>query len=51
MVISYSSIKVDLNEMNINSGYTDISLEFDQDASYNLEIRHTNSFASKNEKD
>ncbi len=54
----YGNINTDLikrgfESVNINSGYTDISLEFDQDASYNLEIRHTNSFLvlpSKNAK-
>jgi hypothetical protein len=45
----YGTVSADLIEkgfesVNINSGYTDISLGFDQGASYNLEIRHINSF-------
>jgi hypothetical protein len=45
----YGTVSADLIEkgfesVNINSGYTDISLGFDQGASYNLEIRHVNSF-------
>jgi hypothetical protein len=30
--------------INITSGYSDITLEFDQGSSYNLDIRHINSF-------
>ncbi len=45
----YGTINTDVIEkgfesVNINSGYTDISLGFDQAASYNLEIRQLNSF-------
>ncbi|MEI8226256.1 MAG: hypothetical protein WCG82_10045 [Bacteroidota bacterium] len=45
----YGSVNADLIEkgfeaININSGYSDISLEFDQGSSYNLDIRHINAF-------
>jgi len=45
----YGSISTDLIEMgfesvNINSGYSDLSLEFDPALSYSIEIRHTNAF-------
>jgi len=30
--------------ININSGYTDVSLEFEENSSYTLEIRHLNTF-------
>jgi hypothetical protein len=45
----YGSVNADHIEkgfeaININSGYSDISLEFDQGASYNLDIRHINAF-------
>jgi hypothetical protein len=45
----YGNIGADLVErrfesININSGYSDISLRFDQGASYNFEIRQVNSF-------
>ncbi len=45
----YGSITADLIEndfgsVNINSGYSDISLHFDPGASYNLDIRHVNAF-------
>jgi hypothetical protein len=45
----YGSINADIIEKDfesvyINSGYSDISLEFDQGASYNLDIRQINAF-------
>ncbi len=45
----YGSLNIDMIEkefesVNINSGYTDISLEFNENASYNLDIRHINAF-------
>lgn len=45
----YGSINADLIEkgfesINIKSGYCDISLSFDPDASYNLDVRHINAF-------
>jgi hypothetical protein len=45
----YGSLNTDLVEkgfdlVNINSVYSDISLEFDPVASYNLDVRHVNSF-------
>jgi hypothetical protein len=45
----YGNVGADLIErrfesVNINSGYSDISLRFDQGASYNFEIRQVNSF-------
>ena len=45
----YGSINADLIEkgfesVNINSGYSDISLSFDPGSSYNLDIRHMNAF-------
>jgi hypothetical protein len=45
----YGSINADLVErsfelISINSGYSDISLSVDPSASYNLDIRHINSF-------
>ena len=45
----YGSVNADLIEkgfeaININSGYSDISLGFDQGISYNLDIRHVNAF-------
>jgi hypothetical protein len=42
--INADLIKKGFESVNINSGYTDISLEFQQETSYNLEIRHMNSF-------
>jgi len=49
LVTKYGSLNADLIEkgfdlVTINSGYTDISLAFDPAASYNLDIRHTNTF-------
>jgi hypothetical protein len=49
LVTKYGSLNMDLIEkgfdlVTINSGYTDISLAFDPAASYNLDIRHSNSF-------
>ena len=45
----YGTIDADLIEkgfesVNINSGYCDISLDFDPGSSYNIDIRHTNTF-------
>ena len=45
----YGSVSADLIEkgfesININSGYSDISLSFDPASSYNLDIRHINTF-------
>jgi len=45
----YGSLNADLIDktfelLTINSGYTDINLVFDPAASYNLDIRHVNSF-------
>jgi hypothetical protein len=45
----YGSVSADLIEkgfesININSGYSDISLNFDPASSYNLDIRHINTF-------
>lgn len=45
----YGSVNIDFiekgfEEITINSGYSDISLEFDQGSSYNLDIRHINAF-------
>ena len=45
----YGSVTTELIEkgfesININSGYTDISLRSDQGSSYNLDIRHLNAF-------
>src|SRR5664280_1768315 len=45
----YGSVNADLIEkgfesININSGYSDISLSFDPSSSYNLDIRHINTF-------
>jgi hypothetical protein len=45
----YGSVSIDLIEkgfesININSGYSDISLKFDPGSSYNLDIRHINTF-------
>jgi hypothetical protein len=37
-------IKSGFESVNINSVYSDISLEFDQGSSYNLDIRHINAF-------
>lgn len=49
LVSKYGSINSDnigktIELVNINSSYTDIYLTFDPAASYNLDIRHTNSF-------
>ena len=45
----YGSVNADLIEkwfesVNINSGYTDLSLNFDPGSSYNLDIRHINAY-------
>ncbi len=49
LTTKYGSVNADFIEkgfesININSGYSDISLGFDQGSSYNLDIRHINSF-------
>lgn len=49
LVTKYGSLNADHIEkgfdlITVNSGYTDISLAFDPAASYNLDIRHTNTF-------
>ncbi|TAL80433.1 MAG: hypothetical protein EPN88_01225 [Bacteroidetes bacterium] len=49
LITKYGSVNVDFIEkgfaaININSGYSDISLDFDQGSSYNLDIRHINAF-------
>ena len=49
MTTRYGSLNTDLIEkefeaVNINSGYSDISLEFDHSSSYSLDIRHINAF-------
>lgn len=49
LTTKYGNVNADIIEkefgaININSGYSDISLGFDQDASYNLDIRHINTF-------
>jgi hypothetical protein len=49
LTTKYGSITADLVEkefesININSGYSDVSLSFDQSTSYNLDIRHINAF-------
>jgi hypothetical protein len=45
----YGSVNADIIEkgfegINISSGYSDISLRFDEGSSYNLDIRHINAF-------
>jgi len=45
----YGSIDADyidkgFDSVNINSGYTDISLQFDENSSYSIDIRHLNAF-------
>jgi len=52
----YGNVTADLVEnrfesININSGYSDISLRFDEGASYNFEIRHINSYLVLPDKD
>jgi hypothetical protein len=49
LTTKYGSVNADFIEkgfgaINITSGYSDISLEFDQSASFNLDIRHINAF-------
>src|ERR1035437_3728815 len=49
LTMRYGSISAGLIEkgfesININSGYSDISLNFDPGSSYNLDIRHINAF-------
>jgi hypothetical protein len=38
------SIEKGFESVNLNSGYSDITLDFDDDASYSLNIRHINTF-------
>jgi hypothetical protein len=42
--ISAGFIEKGFESININSGYSDISLNFDAGSSYNLDIRHINAF-------
>jgi len=42
--INADNIEKEFETITINSGYTDISLEFDQESSYSLDIRHINAF-------
>lgn len=47
--VKYGSLETDQISKNvelvsINSGYTDINIEFEEGASYNADIRHTNTF-------
>lgn len=42
--INADNIERGFEAITINSGYTDISLEFDQESSYSLDIRHMNAF-------
>ena len=56
LTTKYGSINADLIEkdfeaININSGYSDISLEFDPGSSYNFDIRHINAFVVLPDKD
>jgi hypothetical protein len=49
LTTKYGSVNSDLidkgfESVDINSGYSDISLEFDDEASYNVDIRHINAF-------
>jgi hypothetical protein len=37
-------IEKDFEDVNINSSFSDISLNFEPAASYNLDIRHSNAF-------
>lgn len=51
----YGSVNSDLidkgfESIDINSGYSDISLEFDDGASYNVDIRHINAFVVLSDK-
>jgi hypothetical protein len=55
LITKYGSLYIDIINkdiqlININSGYTDISLSFDQAASYNLDIRHINAFLTTPER-
>jgi len=49
LISKYGSVNTDLigkgfESVDINSGYSDISLEFDPGCSYNIDIRHINAF-------
>jgi hypothetical protein len=49
MTTRYGSVNADFIDkgfeaININSGYSDLSLDFEQGSSYNLDIRHINAF-------
>jgi hypothetical protein len=49
LTTKYGSVNSDLidkgfESVDINSSYSDISLEFDDEASYNVDIRHINAF-------
>jgi hypothetical protein len=56
LITKYGSIYIDMidksvQQININSGYTDIGLTFDPAVSYNLDMRHINAFVTIPEKD
>ena len=56
MTTRYGSINTDnvekrFESININSGYSDISLRFEQGSAYNFDIRHINSFLVLPDKD
>ena len=42
--LNADNIEKTFQEININSSYTDISLEFEQTSSYSLDIRYINAF-------
>jgi hypothetical protein len=44
--ISADNVERSINNIVINSGYTDINLSFDPSVSYNLDIRYVNAFIS-----
>jgi hypothetical protein len=48
--MNFDLIKNGFEYININSGYSDISLDFDDGSSYNLDIRHVNSFLDISDK-
>jgi len=44
--LDFDNISPQFESININSGFSDISLDFDPDASYSIEVRTLNSFLS-----
>lgn len=44
--ITTEKIEKGFESVNLVSGYSDISLDFDENASYNLDLRHVNAFVS-----